>query len=160
MAPLETATICSKTASIGSEALTIGSEAASSGSNIDQFLPQPVENDTITKELSRLRGNINNHTQAYYDLQAGKLAVDKSNLAALSADSSISASALAALFVTPSTRSDAIRLYIAWAILSHFSASSQPTLLPPELASVANEVSSSGGRDPGKTFESVTIRRS
>lgn len=114
---------------------------AAAGSNIDALLPQPVDDDTMTKELSKIRDNIKNHVQSYYHFQPVNAPIDTSMLAGLATATNISAAALAGLIANPATRSDALRLYVAWAVLSKFEGGGQPSLLPAGIPALLDNMS-------------------
>ncbi|KAF2473533.1 uncharacterized protein BDR25DRAFT_311775 [Lindgomyces ingoldianus] len=102
------------------------------------LLPQPVEDDAIKKVLSRVRDNIKNHARSYYHLEMVPVTeLDESQLSGLAAAVGINASTLTGIFLNPSTREEAIRLFIAWIAISRCSDERHPTFLPDELSSLA-----------------------
>ncbi|KAF1996558.1 hypothetical protein P154DRAFT_312374 [Amniculicola lignicola CBS 123094] len=126
--------------------------ATAATSNIDNYLPQPVEDDAITKELSRIRDNIKNHARTYYHFEHVQGAdILESRLMHIAAATGTSASGLVDLLLNPGTRGEAIRLVIAWVILSKCETQSQRSLLPSDLSALAGAVPGSDGKNPAQT---------
>lgn len=120
---------------------------------VDTFLPQPAEDDAISGELSRLRDNINNHVQSFYVTSAvDPNSVDQANLLELSAATGVSTAKLEDMFLDPHTRITAIRLYLAWVILSRCGTQkiSGSSFLPGEVAAFAALLSANDSRSDGK----------
>ncbi|KAF2476931.1 uncharacterized protein BDR25DRAFT_339026 [Lindgomyces ingoldianus] len=118
--------------------VTAGPVHSGISSYVDSLLPQPAEDDAMKKEVSRIRDNIKNHVRSYYHLETVPVTkLDQSQLQGLAAATGMSASALASIFVNPSTREESIRLFVAWIALSRCSDEHHPTFLPDELSSLA-----------------------
>jgi hypothetical protein len=132
--------------------------AATVNRNTQSLLPQPVEDDAITKELSKIRDNIKNHVQTYYHFQLLPGEVASSELAAFATATGLEATAIAAMLANTSMRGDIMRLFIAWAILSRCEEGQHPTLLPPELAFLLQTMSRRDHRDRGKCFSIPILR--
>ena len=117
--------------------------------NTDVLLPMPVEDDAITKELSRIRDGIKNHVRSYYHSKAiPTTTVKKSQLSGVATATGLSASTITELFLNTSTRSEAIRLYIAWVAMSRCAGDRYPNFLPEEIARAAAVEFGKHGGDP------------
>ncbi|ORY02274.1 hypothetical protein BCR34DRAFT_605625 [Clohesyomyces aquaticus] len=115
-------------------------------SNVDNLLPPPAEDNAIKTEVSKVRDNIKNHVRSYYHLETVPATqLKESHLVGLATATGMSASALTGIFIDPSTRGDAIRLFIAWVAMSRCSGDRQPTLLPDELSSLATALPGNNG---------------
>ncbi|KAF2691611.1 hypothetical protein K458DRAFT_3203 [Lentithecium fluviatile CBS 122367] len=123
----------------------------SAGMVAGSSLPQPVEDATISKEVSRIRDNIKNHVQNFYHYQPVRGGIGSSELTALAAATNLDAAVVEAMLVNTSTRGDTIRLFIAWAVLSRCEGLRQLTLLPLELAPVLEAISRQDGKDNVKS---------
>jgi hypothetical protein len=120
--------------------------------SIDHLLPQPVEDDAIIKDVSRIRDNIKNHAQTYYHSEAVPEAkINSHALAEIAEAAGMSSTTLTGLLSNPSTRGDAIRLYISYIVLSRCEDSRFPSLLPQEIASLAVAIPRHGGNKAGKS---------
>lgn len=115
-------------------------------------LPQPAEDAAISKEVSKIRDNIKNHVQNFYHYQPVHRGIGGAELTALAAATNLDPSVVETMLANPSTRSDTIRLFIAWAILSRCEGQRQPTLLPCELAPILETVAGQGGKDNGESI--------
>ncbi|KAF1831721.1 hypothetical protein BDW02DRAFT_40076 [Decorospora gaudefroyi] len=118
--------------------------------NPERTLPQPVEDAAITKEVSKIRDNIKNHVQTYYHFQPGPGGIQSSDLAALATATNLNETVIEAMLVGTSMRGDAIRLFIAWAILSRCETGRHPTLLPLGLESILETMARKNLRGSGK----------
>lgn len=110
------------------------------GQNFNNLLPQPVEDSAIISEVSKIRDNIKNYVQTYYQFSPGKGGVESSHLEGLAADTNISAATFAAILANDGIYQDVLRLFIAWSILSRCGSTKQPTLLPADVASVMGTI--------------------
>jgi hypothetical protein len=117
---------------------------------IENFLPQPVEDAALTKELSKIRDNIKNHVQSYYHFQPVQHEILDSELASFATSTSLKNTAATGMLADISTRADAIRSFIAWALLSRCEVGKQPTLLPSEVEPMFEAVSKRSGTGSGK----------
>lgn len=99
--------------------LTVISSAKKSEKNNQSYLPQPVEDEFIIREVSKLQSDVKNHVQTYYALDGNRPNLDRERLRDMGTALNLSTNALGKLLGNPSTRSDALRSYIAWTILSH-----------------------------------------
>lgn len=108
--------------------------------NLDHLLPQPVEDNTIAREVSKLRDNIKNHVHTFYQFPASQERIKSSQLADLTTATNTSAAVLADMLSSNTMWADAVRLFIAWSILSRCDSTRQPTLLPADLASVLDTI--------------------
>jgi lambda repressor-like predicted transcriptional regulator len=124
--------------------------ASPGAGSIDHLLPQPVEDDAIIKEVSRIRDNIKNHAQTYYHFEAvPEVNVNGQALAEIAEGTGMSSSTLAGLLSNPATRGDAIRLVISYVALSRCEDSRFPNLLPQEIASLAVAIPRNDGNKTG-----------
>lgn len=120
-------------------------------SSVDNYLPQPVEDDAITGELSKIRDNIKNHVRSYYHFEAIRAGdINVSGLAGIATATGLRSSAVADLLSNPPTRSEAIRLFIAWVALSKCEDNTNPSLLPEELSNLAVQIPGKDGQNAGK----------
>jgi hypothetical protein len=120
--------------------------------SIDHLLPQPVEDDAIIKEVSRIRDNIKNHAQTYYHSEiVPEARINGQALAEIAETTGMSSLTLAGLLSNPSTRGDAIRFYISYIALSRCEDSGLPSLLPRELASLAVAIPRHDANKAGKS---------
>ena len=119
--------------------------AAPAGS-IDDLLPQPMEDDVITGDLSRIRDNIKNHVRTYY--HSGPVAATDINEAAIR-DIAALTGTTTALFVegltNPVTRDNTLRSIIASVILARCIGERGSSLLPNELAALSVSMPASNG---------------
>jgi hypothetical protein len=133
------------------------------GRDLDNLLPQPVDDGTIAKELSRIRNNIKNHAQAYYHSQSVHADIDRSTMDRFATATRMSVTFLDGMFHDISTRGDGIRLFIAWSILSRYQGGAQHSLLPHGLGPLLATISEKGGTDPSESSsykKPVYVRRS
>jgi hypothetical protein len=104
---------------------------------VENFLPQPAEDDAIKGELSRLRDKIKHHVQSFYhNAPVHAQYLDQNKVRDAATAVGISAANLQELILEPSSRTAALRLYIAWVVLSRSDGhgKSSPSLLPNEVA--------------------------
>lgn len=114
----------------------VGSAVASS---FEDLLPQPVADDTITGEVSKIRDNIKNHARTYYhSMPVPAVSIHESGLRDLATATGVSASVLSTALSNPSTRQDALRLVLAWVVLSRATGQRDASLLPADLSRLAN----------------------
>ncbi|KAG4428756.1 hypothetical protein IFR05_015758 [Cadophora sp. M221] len=116
-------------------------------------LPQPAEDDAIVGALSRLRDNIKNHAQSFYTTSpVSPQSLNQTVLNEIANDIGTPVSKLQNLLVTPSSRISALRLCIAWIILSRCDGqgSLNTSLLPEEAATVAAMIAGIDHKDARK----------
>ncbi|KAF2851971.1 hypothetical protein T440DRAFT_48602 [Plenodomus tracheiphilus IPT5] len=104
-----------------------------SAKTIDTGLSQPLEDKTISGEISRISNSIKNHVQSYY--HAGHVdpeLIDHDDIRMLGSNMPISVETLSALLDSSTTRELALRFCIAWAIISKIQKHSNG-LLPSEV---------------------------
>ncbi|KAJ9640041.1 hypothetical protein H2199_006275 [Coniosporium tulheliwenetii] len=119
-------------------ATTTAVNGAVATSYVDKNLPQPLEDDAISGEMSRLRSSIKNHVQSYYHSSPVNLGViNGAALGSLGNELPVPPASLEALIASPNTRQIALRFCIAWIIISRMGLESdfETTFLPPEVAS-------------------------
>lgn len=131
-------------------------QSSSPAGLIERNLPQPVEDQALGGEMSRLRTSIKNHVQSYYHTNSIGRAVDSAALGLVAAGNMpLIASTLGTLLSNPATRLTAIRFCIAWVAVSRIEQNCEPnsSFLPPEIANCL--VSIAGAREePSSKFAS------
>ncbi|KAF2105462.1 hypothetical protein BDV96DRAFT_374254 [Lophiotrema nucula] len=128
-------------------------------SDVDNFLPQPIEDDAITQELSKIRDNLKNHVRSYYHndpIRVGSF--DASTLSGLAAATGMHTSVLATLLSDASTRNEATRVFLAWVVLSKCDGSRLPSLLPDDLSTTAVALQNKEGANAGELYFSLNER--
>lgn len=130
------------------------STAMKNGSTIvESYLPQPAEDDAINAELSRLRDKIKDHIQSYYHTKpVNSQLIDMAQLQAFTNDTGIQVAKLKELVSSPHSRAAALRLCVAWLIVSRCDGygPAGESLLPPEIASFAALIARSDPTDTRK----------
>ncbi|KAH6715354.1 hypothetical protein BKA61DRAFT_574811 [Leptodontidium sp. MPI-SDFR-AT-0119] len=117
-------------------------------------LPQPAEDDAIVGALSRLRDNIKNHAQSFYTTSpVSPQSLNQTVLSEVANDTGIQVSKLQNLLAAPTSRMPALRLCIAWIILSRCDGQGplNTSLLPEEAAIVAAMIAGIDHKDARKT---------
>ncbi|KAL8889057.1 MAG: hypothetical protein Q9215_003597 [Flavoplaca cf. flavocitrina] len=112
---------------------------------IERNLPQPVEDQALGGEMSRLKTAIKNHVQSYYHTNSVKGSVDQVALGVIAmGNMPLIASTLGSLLSNPVTRMTAIRFCITWTVISRIDQNCDPNLsfLPPEVATCLLSISS------------------
>lgn len=135
-------------ASVDKTAISSPDLSSSPAGFIERNLPQPVEDQALGGELSRLGTAIKNHVQSYYHTNNIVGSVDQAALGVIAAGNMpLIASTLASLLTNPTTRLTAIRFCIAWVAISRIDPSCEPSrsFLPPEIAGCL--VSIAGARE-------------
>ncbi|KAB2099498.1 hypothetical protein AG0111_0g12407 [Alternaria gaisen] len=121
--------------------------------NIDDMLPQPVADDTITDAVLKLRDNIKNHVRTYYHLSPVPAAsVNQANMGQLATATGTSSARLASMLSNTSTRAETLRLILAWIVLSRCTGGRNESLLPGELAAIDMAIP---GRDGNNAAQSA-----
>ncbi|KAL8976051.1 MAG: hypothetical protein Q9205_007872 [Flavoplaca limonia] len=112
---------------------------------IERNLPQPVEDQALGGEMSKLKTAIKNHVQSYYHTNSVKGSVDQVALGVIAmGNMPLIASTLGSLLSNPVTRMTAIRFCITWTVISRIDQNCDPNLsfLPPEVATCLLSISS------------------
>ncbi|KAI8933610.1 hypothetical protein NX059_009338 [Plenodomus lindquistii] len=123
-------------------------QASAIASSVDDLIPQPVADDTITGEVSRIRDSIKNHARTYYHSAAMPASsLNASYLHGLATATGVSANTLAASLANPTTRQDSIRLVLGWCILSKCTGERRPSLLSADLSRFATSIQDADGND-------------
>lgn len=107
-------------------------------SNFNDLLPQPVADDNITDELSKIRDNIKNHVRTYYHsspISAAQL--DERAMESFAIATGLATTVIANALANTEQRPNAIRSIVAWAILSKVTGERMPSLLPADIAALA-----------------------
>jgi len=108
---------------------------------IDDLLPQPVEDDAITRDLSRIRDNINNHVRTYY--HSGPISatdVNETGIRDIAAATGTSAAVVVKALADPTNRDKALRSIIAAVILTRCTGERSPSLLPNDVAAMSASI--------------------
>lgn len=122
-------------------------------SNIENLVPQPVSDDTITGDVSKIRDSIKNHVRTYYHTAPiPTVSINVAGLQHLARATGVESSALAVALANPTIRQDTLRLVISWFILSKCTGERHPSLLPKELAKLTTSISGIDGSDPSKCY--------
>ncbi|RYN16938.1 hypothetical protein AA0113_g11301 [Alternaria arborescens] len=121
--------------------------------NINDMLPQPVADDTITDAVLKLRDNIKNHVRTYYHLSPIPAAsVSQAHMGQLATATGTSSTRLASMLSNTSTRAETLRLILAWIVLSRCTGGRDESLLPRELAAIDMVIP---GKDGSNTAQSA-----
>ncbi|KAI4225645.1 MAG: hypothetical protein L6R36_003761 [Xanthoria steineri] len=130
----------------GSVEKTIASpDSVSPVAMIERSLPQPVEDQALGGELSRLKTAIKNHVQSYYHTNSVRGGVDQVALGLIATGNMpLIASTLGSLLSNPVTTMTAVRFCITWTVVSRIDPNCEPSLsfLPPEIASCLLSINS------------------
>jgi hypothetical protein len=101
---------------------TISIPQDSSVAIVENALPQPVEDNAIKTELSKLKDRVSDHIQSYYDLTKTRGSVTPLDVQqVLGKESSVSVEKFLHLLADPKTRPTILRYGLAWVILSRVS---------------------------------------
>lgn len=114
--------------------LESGSPIADALGNV---LPLPLEDKTISGEISKISNLIKNHVQSYYHAgRVSPVSIDYDDLQALGDDMPVSVGTLSTLLGNSGTREIALRFCIAWVVVSRMQLRSptSSTFLPPEIS--------------------------
>ncbi|KAF2125576.1 hypothetical protein P153DRAFT_300040 [Dothidotthia symphoricarpi CBS 119687] len=82
-------------------------------------LPQPLEDEVISGEITKISSSIKNHVKSYYHaspMSSGL--VDTDDIQALGYDMPVSVGTLSTLLGNPATRETALQFCIAWVVVS------------------------------------------
>jgi hypothetical protein len=119
--------------------------------NIDDMLPQPVADDTITDAALKIRDNIKNHVRTYYHVSPVPVAsINQADMGELAAATGTSSAMLASMLSNISTRAETLRLVVAWVVLSRCTGERNESLLPEELATIATAIPGRDSNNVGK----------
>ncbi|KAF2841346.1 hypothetical protein M501DRAFT_929646 [Patellaria atrata CBS 101060] len=132
-----------------------GLEAGSAALVVESHLPQPLEDDAIASELTKLKILIKNHVQSYYHLSAvdaSQIAADTRTIEAALPGTALTPSRLAQFIANPTSRYAALRLAIAWVVISNVDVMSPPetTLLPPAVAKCVETMTGMEGNEEAR----------
>ncbi|KAH6642852.1 hypothetical protein C7974DRAFT_111807 [Boeremia exigua] len=109
--------------------------------SIDDLLPQPVEDDAITGDLSKIRDNIKNHVRTYYHSGPTSSAdVNEAVVRDVAAITGSSVGVLTNLLSDPTKRDGALRSIVAAVILTRCTGDRYPSLLPDEAAALSSSM--------------------
>ncbi|KAF2626565.1 hypothetical protein BU25DRAFT_343373 [Macroventuria anomochaeta] len=107
-------------------------------------LPQPLEDQAISGEISKIGNLIKNHVQSYYHSKpVNPGLIDLDDIVALGRNLPISTGTLSTLLDNSATREVALRFCIAFAIITRLQSYGNPaeSLLPPEFCAPMREIS-------------------
>lgn len=122
-------------------------------SSIDEMIPQPVADERIEEDLSKIRDNIKNHVRIYYHSDAILVnEIDEGALQDVADVMGTSTSVLAHSLVSPSARNDAIRLVVGCIMLSRCGEEHDQSFLPYHLAGLATLIA---GKSDCRYFPSI-----
>lgn len=124
-------------------------------SQAEKLLPQPVADDSISTEMSKLKSMINNHVVSYYRTSEIDLdSIDETALAGIVEDAQLSVSQLRSAIVDPQTRTPALRYLIVSAIFPRIGLKSHPStsFLPPEVVSCLESMTGLRENDQGSFY--------
>lgn len=123
---------------------------------IENNLPQPKEDNTISGDLSRIKSRIEGHVDSYYHTAgANSQTIAQALSAALGTGFPVSMVKLQELLSDPRKRLAVFRAAIAWIIVSRIDFSSGPdtTFLPRHVADVIRDLSASRMDEPSEFSE-------
>ncbi|KAF1810892.1 hypothetical protein P152DRAFT_420302 [Eremomyces bilateralis CBS 781.70] len=115
---------------------------------VENYLPQPAEDDAVTGEFSKLRDRIKNHVQSYYHTaEVDRDMIGTAALHPIAAATKIHVIKLRELLLNPTTRHHVLRLYIGCLCLSRAALDSDPkgSFLPQEVATCISSMASFPG---------------
>jgi hypothetical protein len=120
---------------------------------VENNLPQPLEDNAIAEAISKISNSIKNHVQSYYHssrVSAGAVNLDA--FQALGDGLPTSIGTLNTMLANPTTRETALRLCIAWVVVSRIQFGGDPriTFLPPEVTSCINSMTGLDSKPQGK----------
>jgi len=132
---------------------TISIPQDSSAAIVENHLPQPVEDNAIKSELSKLKDRVNDHIQSYYDLAKMREPVAAQDIQrALGNVSSVPLEKFSRLLADPRTRPVILRNGLAWIILSRVGLECDPSIsfLPRHVVSCVHDMLQARMNDGGK----------
>lgn len=147
---------------IEQEKITVPTKGGGVVSVLEAHLPQPVEDGTITGEMSKLRDKIKNHVQNFYHLSpVDPKMVNQTQLQEISNLTGLHPSRLWQLLQAPDSRYATIRLYLSCLILSRCSGegSSTTSFLPVEVGLFSLSTKSLIGASLSKYHSLITKQR-
>lgn len=110
--------------------------------NIDSILALPLEDRTITGEISKISNLIKNHVQSFYhNSRVATEAVEHYCLRRLDLSIPVTSSSLGMPLTNPTTREVALRFCIALVIISRMQTQSADCFLLPELVVCMKRIS-------------------
>ncbi|KAI4610561.1 uncharacterized protein J4E87_010737 [Alternaria ethzedia] len=120
--------------------------------DIDDMLPQPASDDTITDAALKIRDNIKNHVREFYHVSPVPTgSINQTNMKELAIATGTSSSVLASMLSNISTRAETLRLIVAWNVLSRCTGERVESLLPGELAPLASAVPGKDGKNAAQS---------
>jgi hypothetical protein len=121
------------------------------GPNIDNLLPQPVADETITDAVLKIRDNIKNHVRTYcHSAPVPENDINQAALRELATAAGINSAVLGESLSNPSTRPETLRLVIGWMVLSRCTGERDASLLPTELSELAAFMPGKDGNNTSK----------
>jgi hypothetical protein len=120
--------------------------------SLESGLPQPLEDQALSGEITKISNLIKNHVQSYYRIgRVNSLVIDYKHVQALGKELPVSVGTLSTLLSDSTTRESALRFCIAWVVVARmqFQSPAEATFLPPEISRCLREmtiVNSGSGR--------------
>lgn len=109
--------------------------------SIDDLLPQPVEDETISGDLSKIRDNIKNHVRTFYHSGPTTAAdINEAGIRDIAALTNLSAAVLVNTLSDPIKRDNALRSVLAAVILTRTTGDRNPSLLPSDLSALSTSI--------------------
>lgn len=111
--------------------------------NVDDLLPQPVEDETITSDLSKIRDSIKNHVRTF--CHSGSISaadINEVGIQDIAARTNLSAAGLINALSDPVRRVNALRAILAAVILTRTTGDRSPNLLPSNLSALSTSIAS------------------
>jgi hypothetical protein len=127
--------------------------------NISDLVPQPASDDNIKNNVSKIRDNIKNHVRTYCHSAPITSGVNEAALRNVASATSLSTGALVGALSNPSSRQDALRLIVAWIILSNTTSGKSSELLPSQLSGLSAAVARTAD-NPSKHFTFCIFQKS
>lgn len=113
-----------------------------SRSPMSDVLPLPLEDKTVTGEISKISSSIKNHVQSYYHADRVNAALlDLDDIQAIGSSLPVSVGTISTLLANTATREIALRFCIAWVVCSKILPEKGSTgLLPLEVAGCFQQI--------------------
>jgi hypothetical protein len=126
--------------------------------NVDNFDPMPDEDGAIIKEVSRIRDNIKNHVRSYYHFDPIPAPdIDSPQFDSIAAATNIPPSTIRDILSNPYSRNEAIRLVVAWAVLSRCRDNGRKgeSLLPREISDLSTAMLNTQGQSSSEYIHKI-----
>ncbi|KAF3033088.1 hypothetical protein E8E12_003753 [Didymella heteroderae] len=128
---------------------------AMSVGSIDDLLPQPVEDDAIIGDLSKIRDNIKNHVRTYYHSGPTSAAdMNEAGIRDIAALTGANAAVIVKMLADPLTRDSALRSIVGSVMLTRCTEERSPSLLPNDVAALSASIPANNGHNAQSTLYS------